>query len=801
MISESMQVKLKPSKGRSYETTIPTLTMPRHGGFSTGVNASASEEIKHFRLWNFIAISAIANKVSEYFPNVSIVSGQAPEPGRQYKQDRRNHAFRSYNAVLQAAMPEDITPAPDNHPLTALFRKVNSSDWWSVFVYEMIVFKRLTGVNYIWAIPNGAGKPAAMWNIPPQWVDPPDGLRNKQTGMVTGWRVVPDGDTSREITIPPEEMIAWRSTNPESKRLPLSPLRATAEWTDSQEAIEHARTMTFKNGPNPSALIETPDAGADNDWYLDDTFYRQAAEKFVQRYGGVHKSGMPLIAPPGYRYKPWSLTPKEMDFTESSAQVRDMILAAHGVPKLIAGITEEINRASALAALEVFCRETVQPILQDLAGLLTETLAVKFDPRLKVWFDDCVPRDNEAFRADVEMLFRTGSASPRWIASQYGIDLPEDEAYDQTYISLALVPVGSEPPPPTTPPPNPDDDEENEDDDESDSTEGSGEEDDGSDQAQGSNGSRSAAQSIGSNGSGIWLPERESLWTPATNGSPAILTSRAVLQQRRSGRLHTEFLRRQGAWEKRAGSELRKFWASLTEDVRQRLERSGEKPDVDKLLPASEFNEEFNRVMEPLWAAMAADGAKLELRALDVAGAASGAQGALPVGPVRLETLPDIFVGIDARAQKMIRNFLKQRSKGIWRLVSQTAKDAMRRAISGGIMAGDSIPQIRQRIIDKLNVSRNQATRIARTEATGSLNAGAQAVRDAEEVEQKIWMSTADDVTRTGVFDHVSPDGQIVANGDAFEVSREQLMYPGDANGSAGNICNCRCASTAYVEL
>ncbi len=28
---------------------------------------------------------------------------------------------------------------------------------------------------------------------------------------------------------------------------------------------------------------------------------------------------------------------------------------------------------------------------------------------------------------------------------------------------------------------------------------------------------------------------------------------------------------------------------------------------------------------------------------------------------------------------------------------------------------------------------------------------------------------------------------------EAFDVGGEQLMYPGDPAGSAGNICNCRC--------
>lgn len=802
MISTTMQVRLKEGKTRrTYDSAVPVLTMPRNQGFGGGQNATAAEEVKHFRLWNFVAISAVANKVSEYFPNVSVVGKQtAGEPGRQYRPKQIAHAIANYSAVLQTSMPDDIKPVADNHPLLTLFRTVNSMEWWSVFVYEMIVFKRLTGVNYIWAIPNGAGRPVELWNIPPQWVNPPDGLRDKQTGQVIGWKIVPDGDTSREIILPPNEVIPWKSTNPESKRLPLSPLRATAEWSDSQEAIEQSRVQTFKVGPFPTVLVETPDEGAENDWYLDDTFYRQAAEKFIQRYGGVGKSGTPLIAPPGYRYKPWSLAPKEMDFNESAAQVRDMILAQHGVPKTIAGITEDVNRASAFAAREVFCRETITPILQDLAGLLTELLASQFDPRLKVWFDDVVPRDDEAFREDIRLRFGTGSISPRMIAAEYGDELdPDNEALDQTYLPLSLIATGSEPTVEAPAPGAGEDDDETEDigseelDDALDPGDDAKDDDDGGDTGQ--SGSRQHA--------GLWLPERE-LWTNghANGEAPAILTSQSVLQARRATNVAKEFHRRHAAWESRVGSEMRKFWREIADGVERRLAaQSSKEPDVDRLLPDKEFREAFNSAMEPLWAAMAADGAKLELRSIGAPASASGDGAALyAVLQAGEDELPDIFVEIDPKARKSIRAFLKDRAVGVWKRVSATAKDAMRRVIQKGVIEGDGPRDIARAIMSKLTVARQQAVRIARTEATASLNGGAQVVRESEGIKQKIWLATADNRVRD---DHADADSQVRDNDDPFNIGGASMMYPGDGSLGAGaeQIVNCRCTATAHIEL
>jgi hypothetical protein len=53
-----------------------------------------------------------------------------------------------------------------------------------------------------------------------------------------------------------------------------------------------------------------------------------------------------------------------------------------------------------------------------------------------------------------------------------------------------------------------------------------------------------------------------------------------------------------------------------------------------------------------------------------------------------------------------------------------------------------------------------------------------------------VWKATDDDRTRD---DHAEADGQEVPAGDYFTVGGEQLLYPGDPDGSLGNTENCRC--------
>ena len=64
-------------------------------------------------------------------------------------------------------------------------------------------------------------------------------------------------------------------------------------------------------------------------------------------------------------------------------------------------------------------------------------------------------------------------------------------------------------------------------------------------------------------------------------------------------------------------------------------------------------------------------------------------------------------------------------------------------------------------------------------------------------VKEKEWLSTKDDRVR---IEHLEVDGQVVPIDEPFIVGGEELMYPGDASGSAGNVINCRCTELPVME-
>lgn len=136
----------------------------------------------------------------------------------------------------------------------------------------------------------------------------------------------------------------------------------------------------------------------------------------------------------------------------------------------------------------------------------------------------------------------------------------------------------------------------------------------------------------------------------------------------------------------------------------------------------------------------------------------------------------------------------------------ENAKLQIRQAVTQGIVQGESIPKISKRIQKSLEKTANDAVRIARTETTGVQNQARQELlKDAIEKgiqAKKVWISTNDDRTRTfektgGRADHS------IMNGETVEYNKEfsnGLMFPGDKEGDASEVINCRCTMGYEIE-
>jgi hypothetical protein len=132
--------------------------------------------------------------------------------------------------------------------------------------------------------------------------------------------------------------------------------------------------------------------------------------------------------------------------------------------------------------------------------------------------------------------------------------------------------------------------------------------------------------------------------------------------------------------------------------------------------------------------------------------------------------------------------------------LGRVTKRLLTKTVTKGLADGKSWGNIARDIEGSRKVNKMRARRIARTEGhTAANKANDTAVRAAHlKHVDKQWSATKDERTR---ISHSIADGKKVYIDEPFIVAGESLMYPGDPNGSPGNIVNCRCVLFYHPSL
>ncbi len=163
------------------------------------------------------------------------------------------------------------------------------------------------------------------------------------------------------------------------------------------------------------------------------------------------------------------------------------------------------------------------------------------------------------------------------------------------------------------------------------------------------------------------------------------------------------------------------------------------------------------------------------------------------IGGARLGDKFGIDFGLDSPG---VNEAIERRSKQLAGQVTDTTYAQIQSALAAGTDAGEAIPELAVRVQGVFaHASDTRATRIARTEVVSAYNAAGNVVAGIlgpDVVAGQEWIAARDSRTRA---DHAEADGQIVGIEESFSVGGEDLAYPGDENGSAANVVNCRCTS------
>lgn len=143
-----------------------------------------------------------------------------------------------------------------------------------------------------------------------------------------------------------------------------------------------------------------------------------------------------------------------------------------------------------------------------------------------------------------------------------------------------------------------------------------------------------------------------------------------------------------------------------------------------------------------------------------------------------------------------IRSYAASRIKEI----SQTLTDYIRGLVFTGVQEGKPNDEIAREIRARANdISKHRAATIARTETHGAALAGIEKSlkRKRIRVRKKTWWTAQDDRVRAT---HAAVHGVTLGMDEKFKVGKSMMGRPGDPDGDAEEVINCRCSILYTTE-
>ena len=145
------------------------------------------------------------------------------------------------------------------------------------------------------------------------------------------------------------------------------------------------------------------------------------------------------------------------------------------------------------------------------------------------------------------------------------------------------------------------------------------------------------------------------------------------------------------------------------------------------------------------------------------------------------------------------RSFLPMRDLDFSRDVAWNI-EKMNAEVLQGILLGESMDKIADRLAQVIGMNLNSAISAARTMVTSAENKGRQdgfeRAAAAGIILEREWIATSDGRTRDW---HRELDGVTAAVDEPFENAIGKIMYPGDPSANGANVWNCRCTIAAKI--
>lgn len=317
-------------------------------------------------------------------------------------------------SISYAEVEDDIVHVVD-HPAVDLLRRpdpdMQGRDW----VWFQYFCREACGESYSWIGASDGAGPLVLYTLYPQFAWPVIG----QTSLIQSFRY--GRNTADIIEIPAEDVIYIRQQpHPEIPWRGYSWLESVAGYSDVENAAIVAELARWKNGGNPSSVIEVAPETTDPQM-------RQLRAATRAQIAGVNKHGEMLFLR-GAKMVLGGAKPHEMNYGPGMDMAEKRVYDAANIPESVYRLNSA-NLASAEVGNKQYMRYAIAPRIAGFAEQLTDELLPRFGVMPgEMWFayDDCVPEDVDAESARVLAGLAAGAVRPNeWRALQGYDPLPD----------------------------------------------------------------------------------------------------------------------------------------------------------------------------------------------------------------------------------------------------------------------------------------------------------------------------------------------------------------------------------------
>lgn len=238
--------------------------------------------------------------------------------------------------------------------------------------------------------------PLELWPIRPDRIKPVPHPQEFISGYV--YQV-----GSERIPLEVDDIIFIRRPSPVDPYRGIGVVQSLLVDLGSDRAAAMYTNRFFANDATPGGIIELDES-------LQDDEFNKIVEHWREQHRGVENAHRVAFLERG-KWVERKFSNRDIQLKDLRSMSRDLILGAFGMPAAMLGISENVNRANALAAETMFSRWIVVPRLRKIRAALNERLAPMFGEGLEFDFIDPTPENREQNLLEAEGGYEAGILS------------------------------------------------------------------------------------------------------------------------------------------------------------------------------------------------------------------------------------------------------------------------------------------------------------------------------------------------------------------------------------------------------